>query len=93
MNTALAKVNEAIKLDSNNENAKLLKDSIQTRIGGKASVVLSAESERMYQQAIQELQQGNIIASSALVSQLLQKKENKNSAKILELKRKVDSFL
>ncbi len=93
MNTALAKVNEAIKLDSNNENAKLLKDSIQTRIGGKASVVLSAESERMYQQAIQELQQGNIIAASALVSQLLQKKENKNSAKILELKKKVDSFL
>ncbi|MCR4790361.1 MAG: hypothetical protein K5839_04715 [Treponemataceae bacterium] len=93
MNTALAKINEAIRLNADNDEAKLLKDKIQTRVGGKASVVLSAESERIYQMAIQELQKGNIIQASALVSQLMQKKENQRSAKILDLKKKVESFL
>lgn len=93
MNTALAKVNEAIRLNPDNENAKLLKDRIQTSIGGKVSVVLSAESEKLYQQAVQELQKGNTIQASALVAQLLQRKENQRSTKILDLKKKVDLLL
>ncbi|MBP7479480.1 MAG: hypothetical protein KA785_03455, partial [Spirochaetaceae bacterium] len=73
--------------------AMVLKDRIQTIIGGKASVVLSSESEALYQKAVQELQRGNTLQAAALVSQLLQKKENQNSSKIIDLKKKVDSLL
>ncbi len=56
-------------------------------------MVLSSESEALYQKAVQELQRGNTLQAAALVSQLLQKKENQNSSKIIDLKKKVDSLL
>lgn len=90
---ALQKLDEAIKLDADNEEAMILKDRVQTIIGGKAVTVLSAESEALYQKAVLELQKGNTIQASALVAQLLQKKENTRSSKILDLKTKVESLL
>ena len=70
-----------------------MKDRIATSIGGGAQVVLSGEDEAKYQQAVQELQKGNTINASALVEQLLLNPKNKNSAKVLDLKKKVDSLL
>lgn len=93
LNAALVKLNTAIEKNPDNEEAMVLKDRIQTIIGGKASVVLSSESEALYQRAVQELQRGNTLQAAALVSQLLQKKENQNSSKIIDLKKKVDSLL
>ncbi len=93
LNAALVKLNTALEKNPDNEEAMVLKDRIQTIIGGKASVVLSSESEALYQRAIQELQKGNTLQAAALVSQLLQKKENQNSSKIIDLKKKVDSLL
>jgi outer membrane protein assembly factor BamD (BamD/ComL family) len=93
LSAALVKLNTAIDKNPDNEEAMVLKDRIQTIIGGKASVVLSSDSEALYQRAVQELQRGNTLQASALVSQLLQKKENQNSSKIIDLKKKVDSLL
>jgi hypothetical protein len=93
LNAALVKLNTALEKNPDNEEAMVLKDRIQTIIGGKASVVLSSESEALYQKAVQELQRGNTLQAAALVSQLLQKKENQNSSKIIDLKKKVDSLL
>ncbi len=93
LSAALAKLNTAIEKNPDNEEAMVLKDRIQTIIGGKASVVLSSESETLYQRAVQELQKGNTLQAAALVTQLLQKKENQNSSKIIDLKKKVDSLL
>ncbi|MCQ2585319.1 MAG: hypothetical protein MJ185_06985 [Treponema sp.] len=90
---ALAKLDEAISLNENNTTAIALKDKIQIAIGGKASAVLSAEDESRYQTAIQELQSNNIIAANAIVEQLLQKSSNKNSTKILELRKKIKALL
>ena len=90
---ALAKLDEAISLNENNTSAIALKDKIQIAIGGKASAVLSAEDESRYQTAIQELQSNNIIAANAIVEQLLQKSTNKNSTKILELRKKIKALL
>ena len=86
---ALAKVDEAIKLNSGNDDAILLKDEISIRLGGNLSVVMSAEDTEKYNRAIQELQQNNVVMANALVNQLLQKPENKNSARILELKKRI----
>ncbi|NLM01681.1 MAG: hypothetical protein GX220_09560 [Treponema sp.] len=93
LNTAMAKVNEALRLNPDDKNAMQTKDRLSSLIGGTLSVVLSAADEETYNLAIQELSRGNTIQASALVAQLLQKKQNQNSSKILDLKRKVDSLL
>jgi len=90
---ALLQLDQAIKLNPENQGAIILKDRIATSIGGGAQVVLSGEDEAKYQQAVQELQKGNTINASALVEQLLLNPKNKNSAKVLDLKKKVDSLL
>lgn len=86
---ALAKVDESIQLNSENNDAILLKDEISIRLGGNISVTLSAEDTVKYNTAIQELQNNNVLMANVLVEQLLQKKENKTSARILELQKRI----
>ena len=90
---ALEQLNEALKLNPNNEQAVSLKDRIQTDVGGQAAVVLSNVAEKEYQRAVQELQKGNTIAALAIVEQLLRDPENKNSPRIIELQRRIQSRL
>ena len=91
LNNALAKINQSLTLNSDDKDAMKLKDQITTRIGGSASTVLSTEDERLYQLAIQRLQNNNISGANAIVSRLLQKPENAYSQKIKELKVKIDA--
>lgn len=93
LNSALSKVNQALEKNSDNETAQILKDRINTALGGSGTTVLTAEAEAIYQRAIQELQKGNTLQASVLVTQLLQDPQNKKSSKILDLKKKVDSLL
>jgi hypothetical protein len=93
LNAALAKLNTALENNPDNEEAMVLKDRVQIMIGGKASIVLSSESEDLYQRAILELQRGNVLQAAGIVNTLLQKRENQNSSKIIDLKKKVDSLL
>ncbi|MCA1951239.1 MAG: hypothetical protein LDL24_11750 [Treponema sp.] len=90
---ALAQLNEALKLNPNNEQAIALKDRIQTDVGGQATVVLSSAAEREYQRAVQELQNGNTIVALAIVEQLLQDPKNRNSTKLVELQKRIQSRL
>lgn len=93
MSVAVEQLDKAIRLDPNNTEAITLKDAIQIYMGGSSTVVLSAEDEARYQQAVTELQNGNKIIASALIRQLLQKKSAGNSAKVLELKKRIDARL
>lgn len=93
LRNALAKLDEAIVLNPNNDQAYMLKDRVQVSLGGRASVVLSSADEAKYQQAIQELQKNNIVGAYAIVEQLLQKPENKRSTKVLDLQKKVKALL
>lgn len=88
---ALDKLNQALALDSNNQKAIELKDQITTIIGGTTSTVLSTEDERLYQLAIQRLQNNNVVGANAIVEQLLKKTTNANSQKIKDLKNKIDA--
>lgn len=93
LRNALDKLNQALALNQNNDQAILLKDRVQVSLGGRASVVLSSADEAMYQKAIQELQKNNIVGAYSLVEQLLQKPANRRSAKVLDLQKKVKALL
>lgn len=90
---AVERLDEAIKLDGNNYEAVVMKDRIQTALGGTAIAVLSAKNEEKYRQAVLELQKGNKFSAIALVEQLLQDPEGKRSAKVHDLKMRIDSQL
>ena len=91
LQNALAKIDEALALVSDNKEAMDLKDKITTKIGGNTSTVLSTEDERLYQLAIQRLQNNNVVGANAIVEQLLKKKQNANSQKIKDLKNKIEA--
>lgn len=93
LQTALNLLNESISLNPESSDTENLVDYVQAKVGGTASVVLSSADEASYNKAIQEYQRGNYIAAKTLVEQLLQKKSNNNSTKILELKKRVDALL
>ena len=90
---ALQQLDSAIKLNPQNITAIQLKDAIQMTMGGAAVIVLSAADETKYQQAVAELQRGNKIIAAALVEQLMQSPNAKNSAKVRELKKRIDALL
>ncbi|WP_253719317.1 hypothetical protein [Treponema sp. OMZ 789] len=90
---AVQQLDTAIKLDPQNITAIRLKDSIQMSMGGAAAVVLSAADETKYQQAVSELQKGNKVIAAALVEQLMQSPNARNSAKVRELKKRIDALL
>lgn len=91
LQSALAKLDQALSLVSDNKTAIALKDEITTKIGGTTSTVLSTEDERLYQLAIQRLQNNNVVGANAIVEQLLKKKNNANSQKIKDLKNKIEA--
>ena len=91
LQNALSKVDEALALVSDNQDAMKLKDKITTKIGGNTSTVLSTEDERLYQLAIQRLQNNNVVGANAIVEQLLKKPQNANSQKIKDLKNKIEA--
>ncbi|MGI5174621.1 hypothetical protein H0R92_13605 [Treponema sp. OMZ 840] len=93
LNNALGKLDEALLLNPENAEAMILADRIKTGLGGKSLVVLPAEKELLYQQAVQELSKGNTITAAAIVASLWQDPKLRNSAKIIDLKNKVDSLL
>ena len=90
---ALEQLNEALKLNPNNEQAVVLKDRIQADVGGQAAVVLTNTAEREYQRAVQELQKGNNIVALSIVEQLLRDPQNRNSPRVIELQRRIQSRL
>ena len=91
LQNALAKIDQALALVSDNQQAMDLKDKITTKIGGNTSTVLSTEDERLYQLAIQRLQNNNVVGANAIVEQLLKKPQNANSQKIKDLKNKIEA--
>jgi hypothetical protein len=90
---ALTLLNRALTLNPNNTRAMRAKDLVQTQISGTAFIVIDSESEQLFQQAVQELQNRNTINAYSIVQQLLQKPQNRNSTRILELQRRIESML
>jgi tetratricopeptide (TPR) repeat protein len=90
---ALAQLDRAILLNPDNNDAVIAKDILLTRMTGTGVIVIDSNSRDLYGQAVQQLQQGNIITAMAIVQQLLQNPKNRNSTQILDLQRKIESLL
>ena len=93
LRNALTLLNQASAINADSAETTGLIDSVQTRVGGNATLVLSGEDEAKYQKAVQALQKNNVITAKALVEQLLKKNTNRNSQKILELQKRVNALL
>ncbi len=89
--TALEYLNRAFKLNPDNSRITVLKDRVQTEMGGTTTVVLSSYAQEQYRLAEQEFISGNYYASLAIVNKLLQDKRNRNYTPLIELKRRIDS--
>ena len=86
-------INQALEANPDNTEAQILKDRISTSLGGTGTAVLPANAEKLYQQAVQELQKGNTIQAYAIVSGLMENKTYSKSSKIIDLMKKVESLL
>ena len=90
---ALQKLDRAIRLNQNNERAALLKDRIKMAMGGTAIAILSYANEEKYRQAVLALQRGNKITAISLVEELLKDPEGRKSAKVHDLKTRINAQL
>ena len=93
LNNALAKINESLRINPNNNEAETLKDKISTKIGASTTIVLSAEEQALYNDAVVKLQRGYVDDANIIVNQLLQNPKNSSSKIIKELKKKIDARL
>ena len=93
LNSALQLVNQALEANPDNTEAQILKDRISTSLGGTGTAVLPANAEKLYQQAVQELQKGNTLQAYVIVSQLMENKTYSKASKIIDLMKKVESLL
>lgn len=90
---ALEQLDQALELWSDNTQAVTLKDRIQISVGGSETVVLSSQDERIYKQAVYELQNGNTLLAASYVSRLMEKPENRKSSKVIALDERIKSLL
>ncbi|MDR2759222.1 MAG: hypothetical protein LBB78_07575 [Spirochaetaceae bacterium] len=90
---ALELLNQALQLNPDNGQAMVLKDRVQTDLGGTETIVLDDDAEQDYQRAVRELQQGNPITALSIIQQLLRNPRYRNSAKIIALQRRIESVL
>ncbi|MDR1898579.1 MAG: hypothetical protein LBQ55_01065, partial [Treponema sp.] len=88
---ALTQLDQALQLNPNNTLAMSLKDRLQSQRGGGGGLDTASEAE--YQRAVRELQQGRSLVALSIVQQLLQNPQNRNSVRILELQRRIQSVL
>lgn len=93
LSQAKDKANSAIALNQNNDLAIQVLDEIALRSGGSAAVVLSAKDEEKYQAAVKDLQMNNIFSAKQKIDELLKNPDNKRSAKILKLQKRVEALL
>jgi len=90
---ALERINEAIRLNPNNEEAARVKDRLLNRMSVPGGIVLTSEDEEDYQRAMRELQAGNNLVAFALVERLMQNPRNRNITKLIELQRRIQSVI
>jgi tetratricopeptide (TPR) repeat protein len=90
---ALTRLDRALELNPNNDDAMIAKDVVLTRMTGTGIIVLDYDSQREYDRAVQAYIQGNYLTANAIVRQLLQNPRNRNSTLILELQRRIQLVL
>jgi hypothetical protein len=89
---ALEQANRALRLNPGNALALKIKSSVQNELGIGGGLA-DSETELQYQRAVQLLQQGSPIIALSIVERLLSQKANANSARLLELRRRIQAMM
>jgi hypothetical protein len=89
----LEQVNRALAIDPNNTLAMEVKDRVQVEMGLSGGVIMSSETEQLYQDAVRELQRGNPILAMSIVQRMMADPANRNSFRVQELRRRIESML
>ncbi|MDR0410223.1 MAG: hypothetical protein LBH18_07525 [Spirochaetaceae bacterium] len=87
----LENVNEALRLNPNNALAMQVKDRVQVAMGSASAV--DSQTEQEYMRAVRELQNGNNLLALSIVQRLLQRPENRDSVRLNELRRRIESSM
>jgi len=92
-NAAIQQLDQAIRLNPENQDAPRLRDQIVARSNVPSNTVLSREDEAEYQRALRETDARNHFVALAIVEQLLQNPRNRNVTKLIELQRRIRSMV
>jgi hypothetical protein len=88
---ALAQVNHALRLNPGNTQALVLKDRLRIALGEPG--LLDAAAEGDYRQAVRALQQGNPLIALSILENLLRDPRYRHSARLEELRRRIEAAL
>jgi len=90
---ARTQLNEAILLNPENNEARLLRDRLLTRMYVPDTIILTNEDEAIYQRALREHNAGNNLVAWALTEELMKNPRNRNITKVVELQQRIRSVL
>lgn len=85
----LARLDEAIRMYGRNRAAQSLKDKIQSQIGGNAVAILTSADEQLYQQAVNYYTSSNFVMADKVLELLWEKPAAQQSAKIIDLRKRI----
>jgi hypothetical protein len=85
----LENANEALRLNPNNTLAMQIKDRVQVAMGSAQAI--DSYTEQEYLRAVRELQNGNNLLALSIVQRLLQRAENRDSVRLNELLRRIQT--
>ncbi|MDR3161541.1 MAG: hypothetical protein LBU28_08015 [Spirochaetaceae bacterium] len=88
---ALEQVNHALSLNPGSLQALVLRDRLRIALGG--SGVLDRAAEDDYQRAVRALHQGNPLIALAILEDLLRDPRYQHSARLEDLRRRIESVL
>ena len=91
--TALARLNEALRLNPNNADAVALKDELQTFTGGGVRTVLSSDALELFHRAEQLFVDRRFLEARRITQQLLRDGRNAGYRPLLDLEERIDRNL
>ena len=90
---AISLLEEALSLNPENDQAKILLDELRIGLGGRATIALSSEDEQLFRRAERLFVQNQVAQAYAIVQRLLQNENNQLYAPLLELERRITARL
>lgn len=90
---ALERVEASIAINPDNRDAQVLADTLRIRLGGTATVALSAADEQLFQRAQDLFVSGAVASARIIVLRLLQDQDNQRYPPLLSLRDRIDRRL
>ncbi len=86
---AVSLLEEAVNLNPGDSNVRFLLDQLRIRLGGQATVALTAVDEQQYRRAETLFSQGQVLQALGIVERLLASSGNQGYPPLVELRRRI----